>query len=159
LLGARLEIDLAPCFDRLFDQLADGFDNLLNVGIMALVLLLEFLKLLGELPVCAGRLPEGRIRFCAKTGTQAKRKTSALFQSRPQNIPLRKPAVELRYARRVNTVYVGRRGGFPIFLSHATRARQSVERPTFRSSATYWRASPLSSSSGVVDLFEREARF
>ena len=60
-LGARLETDLAPCCDRLFDQLADGFENLLNVGIMALVLLFEFVKLLGELPVCAGRLPEGRI--------------------------------------------------------------------------------------------------
>jgi hypothetical protein len=28
---------------------------------MALVLLFEFVKLLGEFPVCAGRLPEGRI--------------------------------------------------------------------------------------------------
>jgi hypothetical protein len=53
-LGARLETDLAPCCDRLFDQLADGFENLSNVGIMALALL-------GEFPVCAGRLPEGQI--------------------------------------------------------------------------------------------------
>ena len=58
--GAQLETDLTPCCDRLFDQRADGFENLLNVGIMALVLLFEFVKLLGELPVCAGRLPEGR---------------------------------------------------------------------------------------------------
>ena len=47
-MGARLETDLAPCCDRLFDQLADGFENLLNVGIMALVLLFGFVKLLGE---------------------------------------------------------------------------------------------------------------
>ena len=60
-MGAGLETDLAPCCDRLFDQLADGFENLLNVGIMALVLLFEFVKLLGEFPVLAGRLPEGRI--------------------------------------------------------------------------------------------------
>jgi len=53
-VGARLESDLAPCCDRLFDQLADGFENLSNVGIMALALL-------GEFPVCAGRLPEGQI--------------------------------------------------------------------------------------------------
>jgi len=57
-LGARLETDLAPWWDRLFDQLADGFENLLNVGIMALVLLFELVKLLGEFPVCAERLPE-----------------------------------------------------------------------------------------------------
>jgi hypothetical protein len=59
-LGARLETDLAPWWwDRLFNQLADGFENLLNVGIMALVLLFEFVRLLGEFPVCAERLPEG----------------------------------------------------------------------------------------------------
>jgi hypothetical protein len=57
-LGARLETDLAPRWDRLFDQLADGFENLLSVGIMALVLLFDFVKLLGELPVCARRLPD-----------------------------------------------------------------------------------------------------
>ncbi len=61
-LGARLETGLAPCCDWLFDQLADGLIKSLNVGIMALVLLLEFIiKRLGEFPVCAGRLPEGRI--------------------------------------------------------------------------------------------------
>jgi hypothetical protein len=54
-LGARLETDLAPCCDRPSDQLADGFESLLNVGIMAPVLLFEFVKLLGEFPVCAGR--------------------------------------------------------------------------------------------------------
>ena len=46
--------------DRLFDQLADGFENLLNSGIMVLVLLFEFVKLSGKFPVCAERLPEGR---------------------------------------------------------------------------------------------------
>ena len=60
-LGARLETDLAPCCDRLFDQLADGFENLLNVGIMALGLLFELVSLLRGFPVCAGRLPEGQI--------------------------------------------------------------------------------------------------
>lgn len=37
-MGARLETHLAPCCDRLFDPLADGFENLLNVGIMELAL-------------------------------------------------------------------------------------------------------------------------
>ena len=53
-LGARLETDLAPWWDRLFNQLADAVENLLNVGIIALALLFEFVKLLGEFPVCAG---------------------------------------------------------------------------------------------------------
>ena len=60
-MGARLETDLAPWWDRLFNQLADGFENLLNVGIMALVLLFEFVRLLRGFPVCAERPPEGRI--------------------------------------------------------------------------------------------------
>jgi hypothetical protein len=47
-LGARLETDVAPWRGRLFDQLADGFENLVNVSIMALVFLFEFVKLLGK---------------------------------------------------------------------------------------------------------------
>ena len=58
-MGARLKTDLTPCCGRLFDQLAYAFENLLKVGIMALVLLFEFVKLLGEFPVCVERLPEG----------------------------------------------------------------------------------------------------
>jgi hypothetical protein len=46
-------------WERLFDQLEDGFENLLNIGIMALVLLFEVLKFLGEFPVCAERLSQG----------------------------------------------------------------------------------------------------
>ena len=43
-MGARLETSLAPCWDRLFGHLADGFEKLLNVRIMALELLFKIVK-------------------------------------------------------------------------------------------------------------------